>query len=358
MRCVNVQPNSSLVSTPATTTLMPLKAPKKKLSHEEYAVGWICALPKEAVPAILTLDEEHERLYGESNDQNSYFFGRMGEHNVVIATLPKGTYGETSAATVATDMVRSFKSLRFCLMVGIGAGIPSAEHDIQLGDVVVSTPQNQLGGVVQYDFGRENADGTFTQRSQLNRPPRALLTALANFEVNDDIGRSRIPFLIEDIQRESIKMRKIGNRFKHPGAGQDNLFQPDYECQSKEDTCESCDKGKTYPRTNYPRDFADPVVHYGIIASGNRLVRSATLRDRLGKEYNALCIEMEAAGLMNNFPSLVIRGICDYADSHKNNLWQDYAALAATACARELLDFVSPDHVRAERKVIDVLQNG
>ena len=91
--------------------------------------------------------------------------------NIVIALLPYGAYGEISAATVTTDMMRSYQSIRFGLMVGIGVGIPSKEHQIRLGDVVVSAPDSQLGGVVQYDFGKEYGDGTFMQKSHLNRPP-------------------------------------------------------------------------------------------------------------------------------------------------------------------------------------------
>ena len=53
-----------------------------------------------------------------------------------------------------------------------------------------------------------------------------------------------------------------------------------------------------------------------------------------------LCFEMEAAGLMNNFPCLVVRGICDYADSHKNKQWQPYAAATAAAYAKELLSVI------------------
>jgi hypothetical protein len=49
---------------------------------------------------------------------------------------------------------------------------------------------------------------------------------------------------------------------------------------------------------------------------------------------------MEAAGLMDDFPCLVVRGICDYADSHKNKLWQGYAAAMAAAYAKELLSVI------------------
>lgn len=54
---------------------------------------------------------------------------------------------------------------------------------------------------------------------------------------------------------------------------------------------------------------------------------------------------MEAAGLMDNFPCLVIRGICDYSDSHKNKQWQDYAAATAAAYSKELLSVVHASHV-------------
>jgi hypothetical protein len=60
-------------------------------------------------------------------------------------------------------------------------------------------------------------------------------------------------------------------------------------------------------------------------------------RDNLKQAYNILCVEMEAAGLMDAFPCLVIRGICDYADSHKNKQWQPFAAAVAAGYAKELL---------------------
>jgi nucleoside phosphorylase len=64
-----------------------------------------------------------------------------------------------------------------------------------------------------------------------------------------------------------------------------------------------------------------PVIHYGLIASGNKVVKTAKLRDELRERYKIRCSEMEAAGLMNILPVAVIRGISDYADSHKNDDW-------------------------------------
>lgn len=85
------------------------------------------------------------------------------------------------------------------------------------------------------------------------------------------------------------------------------------------------------------RKSTDPAIHYGLIASGNEVMRDGVTRERLQKDLNILCFETEAAGLMNNFPCLVVRGICDYADSHRNKRWQPYTAATTAAYAKEIL---------------------
>ena len=84
-------------------------------------------------------------------------------------------------------------------------------------------------------------------------------------------------------------------------------------------------------------------------------MKDASVRDRLAAEKDVLCFEMEAAGLMNHFPCLVIRGICDYSDSHKNKEWQGYAAMAAAAYAKDLLCRIPPNRIDAEKKIVDIL---
>jgi nucleoside phosphorylase len=127
-----------------------------KLTHHEYTVGWICALPKEQAAATVMLDELHENLPNPAGGYNTYSLGSIGRHNVVIACLPKGQMGNNSAAAVATRIVNTFPSIRTGLMVGIGGGIPPK---IRLGDVVVSTPSGQWPGVVQWDFGKAESEG-------------------------------------------------------------------------------------------------------------------------------------------------------------------------------------------------------
>lgn len=101
-------------------------------------------------------------------------------------------------------------------------------------------------------------------------------------------------------------------------------------------------------------------MHYGLIASGNQVIKDAELRDLVDRNLggNVLCVEMEAAGLMNIIPCIVIRGICDYADSKKNKDWQEYAASVAAASAKELLEYVHPSDVNEERPVKEILGAG
>lgn len=110
-------------------------------THSDYTVAWICALPIEMAAAKGMLDEIHPRLSVHPSDTNHYSLGRIGSHNIVLACLPEGMYGTTSAAVVATHILYTFNQVRVGLMVGIGGGVPSAKNDIRLGDVVVSSPR-------------------------------------------------------------------------------------------------------------------------------------------------------------------------------------------------------------------------
>ncbi|KAJ5471508.1 hypothetical protein N7530_008865 [Penicillium desertorum] len=118
-------------------------------------------------------------------------------------------------------------------------------------------------------------------------------------------------------------------------------------------TCLNCDRSKLIPRPS--RDHEEPVVHYGLIGSANQAVRDGRRRDQLARELGVYCLEIEAAGLMNDFPCLVIRGICDYADSHKNKEWQGYAAAVAAAYAKELLLVVPIDQITSTPTARDTL---
>ncbi|KAK1252117.1 hypothetical protein MKX08_003304 [Trichoderma sp. CBMAI-0020] len=300
-------------------------------SSDSYTIGWICALPIELAAAAAMLDESHGTFDGQRvNDRNNYVLGRIGQHNVAMACLPAGVYGTTSATVVATEMLTAFPSIKFGLMVGIGGGVPSTQHDIRLGDVVVGKPQGNSAGVIQYDLGKVTPKGLHLSGS-LNKPPSVLLTALSSLEALHMREGSQTTKILAAVVAKYPKLQTI---FSNPGPQNDCLYAADY-IHGDGMTCDNCDRTRLVSRPQ--RDSSSPVAFYGTIASGNRVMKDGTTRDRLGKELNAICFEMEAAGLMDNFPCLVIRGICDYSDSHKNKSWQGYAAATAAAYAKELL---------------------
>jgi hypothetical protein len=170
-----------------------------RLDHAAYTIGWICALPKEQAAAIAMLDQMHTgpcRLSLVSDD-NAYTLGSIDGHNVVIVCLPKGRYGNNSAATIATKMSGSFPAIKFILLVGIGGGIPSK---VRLGDVVVSAPTDQYPGVVQFDFGKLESNGRFKRTGALNSPPSALLKVLAKLESEHELQEPKIPRFLDEIR--------------------------------------------------------------------------------------------------------------------------------------------------------------
>lgn len=320
--------------------------PKLQFAKKDYTVGWVCALFQEMTAATCMLDETHQDIKEQDAfDFNSYQLGRIGQHYIVIACLPAGVYGTSSATAVAKDMLRTFPSIRIGLMVGIGGAAPSSKHDIRLGDVVVSKPTGQTGGVIQFDRGRVTQGGKFQPTGSLNSPPEILLKALNRLQSEHEVRSNYIPQFLSKMYEE---YPKTSTTYAFPGSPHDHLYQAAYEHPETDETCEMCDPHEQVRRK--PRKDTSPQIHYGNIASSNVVMKDGVTRDELRKELDVLCFEMEAAGLMQGFPCLVIRGICDYSDSHKNKSWQRYAAATAAGFAKELLGAIKED-VRKEKEV-------
>jgi nucleoside phosphorylase len=323
----------------------------------DYTVGWICAINTEYVAAQTFLDEEHEGPeYVSPNDNNDYTLGRLGKHNVVIAVLPDGEYGTASAASVARDMLHSFPNVRIGLMVGIDGGAPSQEHDIRLGDIVVSSSSDGKGAVFQYDFGKTIQGQSFQYTRFLDQPPTVLRTAVNGIKAQYKRKGHRLEEAINRILKENPR---LWQEYKRPDPSSDRLYQsgvihPRHNDSSCVTVCGD-DSSNFVWRSERTKEEDNPAIHYGLIASANKLMKDASVRDTLAAEKDILCFEMEAAGLMNHFPCLVIRGVCDYSDSHKNKEWQGYAAMAAAAYPKDLLCRIPPNKVEAEKRISELL---
>ncbi|KAK2010380.1 purine and uridine phosphorylase [Colletotrichum eremochloae] len=317
---------------------------------QNYTVGWICAIPAEFAAARAFLDEQHPDPEAMAqNDSNTYALGTMGKHNVVIAVMPKNEYGTAAAATVARDMVHSFPNVRIGLMVGVGGGAPSQQHDIRLGDVVVSSREAGNGGVIQYDYGKAMQNQAFVETGVLNQPPPLLLTAVAKLEGDYTMKGSELNAKVERALSQWKRLRKTHSR---PSSSTDQLYRSDFVHPSGSSAaCSqecSANISNVVSRDERGEDEDNPAIHYGLIASANQVMKNAETRDKLSRERGVLCFEMEAAGLMNHFPCLVVRGICDYSDSHKNKEWQGYAAMAAAAShIQKIRQWLSPPDTSA-----------
>lgn len=353
---------------------MAAQAATNTKTHDEYTVGWVCALSKEQTAATAMLDDRHGKLPKPSKDPNTYTLGSIGEHNIVIACLPEGEIGTNSAANIAAWMISTFPSIKFGLMVGIGGGIPPK---VRLGDVVVSTPVGQYPGVVQWDFGKAEKGGKFRKIGSLNNPSTLLRTALTALKTGNELSGSKILKHLDEVRRKWPYLAQEYTSSKSledplSAQGQESILSiflntilsllklllgfwaigpadGAVEGVASTPAVDGGDKG-----------LRDPRVHYGLIASGNQVIEDAEIRDSLDRRYdgNVLCVEMEAAGLMNNFPCIVIRGICHYADSQKSKNWEEYAAAVAAAFAKELLQYVQSSDVHGERPVRDIIKEG
>jgi hypothetical protein len=185
--------------------------------------------------------------------------------------------------------------------------------------------------VIQYDLGKLESDG-FRRKGHLDKPPKALLSAITSLRAQHERKDPDFPRYLTAIANN----RRVATKYGFQGAQHDRLFASEAVHPKDHHDCHHCVSSLRMIHRD-DRDDDTPQVFYGTILSGDMVMKNGEERDRRAAADKAICFEMEAAGLMNDFPCLVIRGISDYSDSHKNDRWQPYAAATAAAYAKELL---------------------
>ncbi len=293
----------------------------RQFTHNDYTVAWICALPKtELVVAGAMLDEEHPILpAADPQDTNVYHLGRIGPHNVVIACLPAEKTGKVSAAIVTKDLLRSFKAIRFGLMVGVGGGAPyysdkydnsaiddddededSEENesedtqDIRLGDVVISLHSKSSEAVVQYDFGKSVQGKEFTRTGTLNKPPSIVLSAVGMLQSQYERKGHK---LSERLSKMVLDNPLMARKFEYQGLAKDQLFKSNFVHLNDKKRCKDCcDALDDNLVERKERKSTDIIIHYGTIGSADQVMKDATLRDKWAQKEKVKCFEMEAAG--------------------------------------------------------------
>lgn len=335
--------------------------------RDAFEIAIICALTIEADAVIAIFDDfwEHEEQYTMADgDTNSYTIGRIAQHNVVLVHMPG--IGKVSAANVATNLRSSFPRIRLGLLVGICGGVPfinSVQQEIALGDVIISTQ------VVQTDFGRQYPDQFIpkdTLQDNLGRANpeiRGFLSKLQGKSAQTDLENQIKTDLASIINAEGYKdsgylgvyedeIYDTNSCHKHQVASACTIYA---QCAKPEDgVCAKaleprcyrlgCPSSKLVPRARIEKvghqdtkTLLHPVVHFGAMASADQVMKSARHRDSIAEQERIVAFEMEGAGLWETIPTIVIKGVCDYADNHKNKEWQNYAAATAAACAKAVL---------------------
>ncbi|EXL40009.1 hypothetical protein FOCG_17404 [Fusarium oxysporum f. sp. radicis-lycopersici 26381] len=350
---------------------MPRKRPLRPKSRDEFEIAIICALNLEA-DAVLALfdhhwDEDQEsQSYGKARgDPNAYSTGVIGQHNVVLAHLPG--MGKVAAGNIAAFCRMSYPNISLALVVGICGGAPfygKTKEEILLGDVIVST------GVVQYDLGSRYPD-KFKEKDTLDdspgRPGLELRSLLSKLKTKREHGKLQVATQ-NYLQQALNEPTKPAGR---PEGLHDNLFPVEYRHKHQESSkCSICAawNGKSDPvcdvalgstceelkcdiqqhllrrrlgevKEENEKETPFPMIHFGRFASGDMVIKSGEFRDQLTASKGAIGFEMESVGVWETFPSVVIKGVSDYADSHKNDDWHDYAAASAAACTKAFLTY-------------------
>ncbi|KAL8371593.1 hypothetical protein RB595_001409 [Gaeumannomyces hyphopodioides] len=325
------------------------------LSLEDFDIAVVCALTLEADPVVALLDSQYDnrRLSIPSSDNIAYVTGALSNHNVVIAFLPEP--GRSGSAAVAQTLRRTFPNISLALVVGVCGSVPffaqeGRQVEVLLGDVVISQ------GIVRYDYGRQTPQGFEVKtlsRDLLARPSEKLRSRMALVQSINSRERlaSKMAEYMAVLRQGSPRLRA-----SYPTACTDSLYLPSYRHQERGKSCSEAGCGRNARLVPRGRLAAfsvsrlagiscavpgslplEPEVHFGWTASADRVMRDGNERDLVARSLEVVNFEMEGAGVAEKFDCVVIKGVADYADSHKNDGWQRYAAATAAACAKAFI---------------------
>ncbi|KAL2850287.1 hypothetical protein BJY01DRAFT_132276 [Aspergillus pseudoustus] len=360
----------------------------------DFEIAFLCVLKVERDAIELALDEEYEAdglVYARAaGDTNAYTTGRMGQHHVVIVYLPG--VGNIGAAAAAASVPATFPGIKLAIVVGVcGVSPDSRDHDEQevlLGDVIVSTT------VLRVSYGHQYPDGFILRREEdtLRLAPVAIRTFLRKLEGIRALRRIKEKIVI---YTENILDQGLRQRGAYPGPELDKLYSSEYRhkhrnsqdcpiCSKPGQVCQYalgspcttlgcdnaflvwrprlqlahgfCPNGTLCEDRDKVRTATQPLVIFGKFASGEAVMKSGGHRDMLAAEHGVVGFEMEGAGSWDYLPTMIVKGACDYADSHKNKVWQQYSAITAAACAKAIVEEWGSNFIQQQPEISKEIQ--
>ncbi|KAH8647761.1 nucleoside phosphorylase domain-containing protein [Xylariales sp. PMI_506] len=366
----------------------------KPATRDGFSIAIICGLVEARDSVMEMLDEEwaateYEKAHG---DMNTYRVGRIGPHCVVVALL--AGMGPEQAASAAANLRSSFDRIALGLVVGVCGGVPTKTNsgDILLGDIILSEQVVNFTFNRQYDHATKIKDTDADRLGRPNRDIRSLLRTLQGQRDRKRLKKETSKYIIEfckkdefvswgfpGIDKDVVYPRSYRHKHQLPGScpsckrcieaenrlneaeasgkSDDEIKKAAHDVQYAEVCDESqimlceelnCDSNRAMQRDSNGRGLIliegieglkmrAPEIHFGVIGSGSSVMKSGYIRDRLAEERKIIAFEMEGAGVWENFPTVVIKAVCDYADSHERKEWQKYASCCAAACMKAFL---------------------
>ncbi|KAH7194479.1 nucleoside phosphorylase domain-containing protein [Fusarium oxysporum] len=262
---------------------------QRPAGREDFAVAVVCPLSLEFDAVCMVVDE----FWDEDGDQ----FGKTGGDRNMYVTGHLRT---------------SYPNICLTILVGVCGAVPSTdENGIRLGDVVISD------SIVQYDFGHQT-DQEFVRKktSHIDLVPKEILNLLES--LHTVLGKRRT--------------EKTAARLGQHGSVTGSMPQP------------LALRGQGADQTI---NIQAPTIHFGPMASGDTVMISAIHRDRIAAAENIIAFEMEGAGIWQELPCIIVKGVSDFADCEKTKEWQDYAAAMAAATSKAILE----RYIHTDRKV-------
>lgn len=326
-------------------------------NRDGFRIAIICALRDEADAVEAIFDEIYEEdglsYHKYEGDPNQYVLGRIGIHQVVLLQTPG--IGKVNAANAAAGCRSSFTKIKLGLVVGVCGGVPEPSKGVSIfkGDIIISTY------VVQSDFGRQYEEGIQRRRTLADvltphTPDLKIFLNSLQGQRNQFLLKKRMETVISEM--ECVEWYNLPDT---PERATDYVYRSDYLHLHRDGSCEKClaiENGddeiceaaresfcselECAPSGRLNRTTSNSQaskIHFGKLGSSDQAMKSAVHRDAIVKEDGVLGFEMEGAGVWDIFPTIVVKSVCNYADSHKDNAWQMYAATRAAAMAKAML---------------------
>jgi hypothetical protein len=256
--------------------------------NRQYHVAW-----------ILTSFDRHEIVtqffdvafdltpYTSTSSEIAYTRGKVGPHNVVVASTNHNSTSQRSSRDIAESLLEAFPYIRAGFLVSDNATVPR-DGDAKVGDVVLGIGSEKRAGVVHFDHQETTKRNRLFMTSESRHIPGTIVMALKDFRSPDGYNE-----WLRCLDQHAVL------RPSRPAARQAGDERGDHIHES-------------FSRRQ-PRSFT------GSIASSEQPLNDPVLMKDIAAGNGVLCFETAAAS-MRSRPFVVVAGIAHYSGDDQEKL--------------------------------------